>query len=223
MSSQQPLPGQANLSLEARLELTKNMIKTMPPIKTPPPGFDYTKASNTELLENGLPPRPDKEKNPELRKLWEKIMARKLTFVKPELKINESFIHRPLSRVDFLERELPTDKGVTANSSNLIWSGAVLPNPPTNQKFDIISGSWIVPDAYPPPSAKKSDGTWSDGTWSCCTWIGIDGYGTEGVSSLIGVFLIVHLAQHSTGFASWHRLRMHRPKWGVEPERVRLV
>lgn len=187
MSSQEPLPSHAHLSPQTRLEITKNMIKAMPPMKTPPAGFDYTKASNTELTNNGLPPRPDKAKHPQFRKLWEEAMARKPTFVKPEIKINEDFTHRPLTKVDIHEKKQSTDGKFVANDSNSIWSGAVQPYPPAGQKFNSIYGSWIVPNPYPPQSAKKSDGTWSDGSWSCCTWIGIDGYGTEGVSSLLVV------------------------------------
>ena len=185
MSSQKQLSCHTNLSHEARLELTKKILKNMPPVRVPPKDFDITKASNKELVEVGLPARPDREKNPELRKMWENTMAtRKFTFVKPEFRIIDNIERRPIDKDHFPEKVLPTSQGVSANSTSNIWSGAVLPFPPSGEKFNIISGSWIVPNAYPPPSAKRPDGTWNDGTWVCCTWIGIDGYGTDGVSGL---------------------------------------
>ncbi|MCJ1439313.1 hypothetical protein MMC27_008705 [Xylographa pallens] len=157
------------LDHETRLGITMDMIKQMPEIVTPPKDFEPLKVSNTELVRNGLPPRPDKQMYPKLRALWEDMMARKFTIIKPELHVDTTTIHYPKRTVD-----------ETVVFDN-IWSGAVFPKPPAGNTFYTITGAWIVPNPYPPPTAKLSNGKFADGTYQAAAWIGLDGYGTQGV------------------------------------------
>lgn len=153
-----------------RLRISQDVIKHLSAGPAPPPGFNNLKATNTDLLKYGLPVRPDKTNNPRLRAKWERAMSRPLKFVPPTVKIN-NIVHPPKS----------AGTGGSAGAiNNNIWSGAVITQPPPGKKFDIISASWIVPNAYPPQSAKVGNG-WKDGTYQSWAWIGIDGWNTSGV------------------------------------------
>jgi Peptidase A4 family len=142
------------LSPAERKALTKDMLAKNPPVVVPPEGFDVSKASNTELVQNGLPPRPDKTTSPKLRAKWERIMSRPLKYIKPEFAVGD-IVHFPIDN----------------NSNNNIWSGAVIPSPPSGNTFKTISASWVVPNAYPPSGATGNK------TYQCSSWVGIDGYG----------------------------------------------
>jgi Peptidase A4 family len=52
--------------------------------------------------------------------------------------------------------------------------------------FSTITGTWTVPDAYPP--ASDWTGTaWSDGYWNALHWIGIDGWSGTGANNVMQV------------------------------------
>ncbi|MCJ1400931.1 hypothetical protein MMC11_004142 [Xylographa trunciseda] len=154
---------------ETRLRITMDMIQHMPEIVTPPKDFEPLKVSNTELVKNGFPPRPDKQMYPKLRALWEDGMARQFTIIKPDLQVDTTTVHYPKPKVD-----------ETVVFDN-VWSGAVFPNPPAGNTFYTITGAWIIPNPYPPPTTLLSNGKFADGTYQAAAWIGLDGYGTEGV------------------------------------------
>jgi len=86
-------------------------------------------------------------------------MSRPWKFVKPKL--------TPWVR--------PRAEGDTAgvlhsnNKTNPHWSGAVITAPPFGTIFQSITGSFSVPEAYPPNEAPA-------GTYIVSIWIGIDGY-----------------------------------------------
>ncbi|MCJ1291716.1 hypothetical protein MMC34_003261 [Xylographa carneopallida] len=88
------------LDHETRLGITMDMIKNMPEIITPPKDFETLKVSNTELVKNGLPPRPDKQMYSKLRALWEDMMARRFTIIKPELHVDTTTVHYSKRTVD---------------------------------------------------------------------------------------------------------------------------
>jgi hypothetical protein len=85
----------------------------------------------------------------------------------------------PTGRIRYPKKVTETDGVVHALQSNS-WSGAVIPNPPTGRTFSMVTGSWIVPNAYPPQSAKQGNG-WKDGLYESSAWVGIDGWGTPSV------------------------------------------
>src|SRR5207248_226579 len=68
-----------------------------------------------------------------------------------------------------------------ANSTSSNWSGAVDFGLASGDSYNSVSGSWTVPNAYPPDSAKLPNGTWKDGTYRCVSWVGIDGSGSGDV------------------------------------------
>ena len=152
----------------ARLELSQNFLQGIKQAPPPPEGFKPMSASNSDLLKYGFPPRPDKNASPKASTMWAKMMSRPHNYVPLKFSINTDRVRHPQGATS----NLPT-----TTSTN--WSGAVISSPPAGQTFYAISASWIVPDAYPPQSA-KSGNTFKDGTYQCSVWVGIDGwYGPE--------------------------------------------
>lgn len=156
-----------DMDAETRHQITKTMIENIKKPATPPKGFDHMKATNTELINYGLPPRPDEKEYPKLRAMWEHMLSRPFTVVFPEFKIND-IVHYP-------------QNASGGNSQNSIWSGAVIAPPPAGQTFYTITGAWIVPNAYPPPSARLAGGKFTDGTYQSWAWVGLDGWNTPAV------------------------------------------
>jgi hypothetical protein len=155
-----------------RRQITRTMIDNIKKPETPPEGFNHLKATNTELLKYGLPPRPDKTQYPKLAALWESMLSRPLTVVFPEFKINDT-VHHP--------QNANPQNGSGGNAQNSIWSGAVINTPPAGETFYTITGAWIVPNAYPPPSASVGNGKFTPGTYQSWTWVGLDGWNTPAV------------------------------------------
>ena len=77
-----------------------------------------------------------------------------------------------------LPSRLPLGSGTSWN-----WSGAVA-TPPAGKGFTTVSGTWIVPDAYPPPSAWNGSG-YNDGLYNVLHWVGIAGDVRPGAGNLV--------------------------------------
>lgn len=134
-------------------------IRTYEP---PPDNFDPLTASDKLLLHHGFPTRPDPQTSPKLRKQWERVFSRKMTYIVPTFRRVEGKTHGP--------RVKDTTEG-TGTSSN--WSGSVVFVPNAGDSFKWVEGQWTVPNPYPP----TSDGTW----YYASQWVGIDGDGSNDV------------------------------------------
>lgn len=55
--------------------------------RIPPAGFDPLIASTKDLLQYGYPPRPNKDKQPELRAKWESMLSKLSHIIIPQPKI----------------------------------------------------------------------------------------------------------------------------------------
>lgn len=125
----------------------------------PPPGFDFEAASSRDRLRYGFPAEPDRQTQPRLSAKWERNRYRPWRRVVPEYEL------QPARR---LPSRLPPGADTSSN-----WSGAVA-TPPAGKGFVSVSGTWTVPDAYPPPSAWNGDG-YDDGLYNVLHWVGIGG------------------------------------------------
>jgi hypothetical protein len=135
----------------------------------PPPGFDLAAASGRDRLRYGFPAEPDGQAQPRLWAKWERNL------------------HRPWRRV-IPQYELQPARGIPAglpagNGTFSNWSGAVA-TPPAGEGFASVSGTWIVPDAYPPASARNGDG-YNDGLYNVLHWVGIGGDTGAGAANLL--------------------------------------
>jgi hypothetical protein len=140
----------------------------------PPASFSPLTATDAQLAHHGFPRRPNAETHPRLRSKWDRVMARRPRVIVPEFELISRF------------RTRPSGGGLApgaAPATNDHWSGAVT-SPPAGQAFNTVSGSWVVPNAGPPPSTWTSSG-WSDGTYMVVTWIGIDGWGVTGSTDVL--------------------------------------
>jgi hypothetical protein len=168
--AQKPLPevSHPSLSWSDRLSLTEKNLPSFKSLPAPPAGFAPLKATNDELTAAGLPHRPDPKTQPGLYAKWTAVMSRPLTFVPTKF----SLITTPR---DALLRGLTpaaAKAGVSANSTSSNWSGAADFGLNSGDSYVNVSGSWTVPNAYPPESAKLSTGGWKDGTYLCVSWVG---------------------------------------------------
>jgi hypothetical protein len=129
----------------------------------PPQGFDPITASPKALAEFGIPRRPDPQKEPGLRSLWDRVFARKPTFVKANLVKSELPFSRPYAT---------SKKGEFGLGGN--WAGAVVqvaslklsPAEPANTVF----AEWQVPAI----NTKTAE----TGTQIVGFWVGLGGYTT---------------------------------------------
>lgn len=146
----------------------------------PPADFDPLTAPDNLLLHHGFPARPNPQTAPELRKRWERVFSRKLTYIVPTFRESIGKTHGP---------RLKSETEDSATSGN--WSGSVVFLPPTaDNSFQWITGRWTVPNPYPSDSHVDH----------ASEWIGIDGdggsndvlqAGTETMTTFWGPFCYV--------------------------------
>ena len=142
----------------------------------------------------GLPPPPDANENPKSYALWRRAMCLPLDYCTEE----------------------PTDKKDDSVSlEKLSWSGAMAQSP-ANSSFGNIAGSWIVPNAYPPPKITRDD------TYECFTWVGFDGTSTAPYAIMLGTISEVvksgkTLTQSATVFFQQNDKMQLFPKFKVSP------
>ncbi len=138
----------------------------------PPPEqrtFNPSDRSTQELLDLGLPPKPDPERQPLLRQLWDRAFAREVTVVPFEFRedLLQAIRYRMLNRhVD----EMPIEETRVESSSN--WSGAYITANRDRQLMQIW-GVWTAPEHLDLPLAPYQGPP--DLPYVCSNWIGLDG------------------------------------------------
>jgi len=138
--------------------------------EVPPLGFDFAAASRRERLRYGYPAEPDRQNQPLLWAKWERNLHRPWQLVVPEYHLQPARL---------LPGPVPVGNGTSSN-----WSGAVA-TPPGSAGFSIVSGTWTVPDAFPPPSAANGSGGYNDGLYNVLEWVGIGGDIGAGSANLL--------------------------------------
>jgi len=143
----------------------ENVLKHIICYDAPPTDFDPNMAEARVLRKHGIPRRPDAEKEPHLRKIWDRAFASKPKFIKAQVAVDHIIskrrhpvIDKKLDRVDF---------------SPSGWAGGVVPvsqfnyNPP--QPVNVVYGEWFIPTVTPIPNEPS-------GGQTVGFWVGIDGY-----------------------------------------------
>jgi hypothetical protein len=72
----------------------ENVLKHIVCYDAPPTDFDPSTADARVLRKHGIPRRPDAEKEPHLRKIWDKTFAAKPTFIKAEVVVDHTMSKR---------------------------------------------------------------------------------------------------------------------------------
>jgi peptidase A4-like protein len=133
--------------------------------EAPPTDFEPLKATDDELLQYGLPHRPDPKKFPKAARLWLRSMGRIKKFVTPDLVALPKIVHG--------------NQGIIQNNTSNIWSGLIVSQP--NTAYGTVWGIWTVPSVSVP-----AGGT---GNYFSSLWVGLNGTsllqaGTEQDASL---------------------------------------
>jgi hypothetical protein len=137
---------------------------------SPPKDFDPLAATDAQLERYGLPPRPDRDKEPDLFRFWSRLLGKPLEVVTAKFPEphGEKLRLIPLTRVG---RGGPRPFGHFEKSRN--WSGAyIVPQPP--DMFVHVTGRWQVPKPSLPPV--PPEGATVDNQFQSSSWIGIDGH-----------------------------------------------
>lgn len=144
------------------MDSDKEVSASQEPRVTPPEKFDPMKASNSDLVKYGYPPRPNKSQLPKLRALWERTISRGFHLVVPE--------PDPHSTVHLMFQKLIAGD-VRRNTSTDRWAGAGIDPPPPGQTFSTITGRWTVP--YVDPDSQQNS------VYSVCAWISLGSSATD--------------------------------------------
>lgn len=135
-----------------------------------PKGFDPMTATDKQLAAQRLPRRPDAQKEPALRALWDRAVARTQLWITPEFDHFEHISHGPARDVPAVTAPRAGATAVVDNATSSNWSGAV-DFAPAGKSFGFVGGQWTVP----------SPNTAADGDYYASEWVGIDGWGSGDV------------------------------------------
>jgi hypothetical protein len=130
----------------------------------PPKGFDPITASDESLAKFGLPRRPDPKTEPGLRKLWDRALARKPTFIDPKLVEDKVWHSRP--RHAWKPDQFGSLVGNWAGGVVQVSSLGLSPPEPAN----VVFAEWKVPSI--------NTATTEPGTQIVGFWVGLGGYST---------------------------------------------
>jgi len=131
--------------------------------------FDPSTARPELLRKWGLPPKPDPDRQPLLRRAWDRGFGRPMTLQPFELTlelletVQNLPVPRPLDMTPFGETRVET-------STN--WSGAYI-TANEDRQFLQIWGAWKIPENLQlPPSSQQGP---ANIPYVCSNWIGLDG------------------------------------------------
>lgn len=151
----------------------------------PPKDFDPTTASPGTLAQYGYPRRPDAQKEPALRALWDRVMARKPNFVPAQLVEDPVWRSKPHALWKKDQFGLAGDwAGAVVQVSSLGYS----PYEPANMIF----AEWKVPTIQPKPA--------EPGTQIVGFWVGLGGWG---VANLLQAGTAATITGTSVSYWTW--------------------
>ena len=147
-----------------------------------PFGEAGTTATSASLTAYGIPRRPDPVKEPVLRALWDKMFAKKPTFIEARLVVDTVWHSRP--------RHQRGQFGLAGNRAGAVVETASLGfNPP--QPANMIFAEWKVPVITP---------TGEPGTQIVGFRVGLGGYGT---SQLLQAGAAATITGNSVSYWAW--------------------
>jgi Peptidase A4 family len=140
----------------------EELLKHIVCYDAPPADFDPTTAEARILRKHGIPRRPDADKEPRLREIWDRFFASKPTFIKAEVAVDHRWSKRKRPVMDSV------DFGVGG------WAGAYVPVSEFGyypyKPVHMVYGEWSIPTVTPIPKAPPL-------SQDVGFWVGIDGVG----------------------------------------------
>lgn len=135
-------------------------------VLAPPTDFNPIVASDAELENYALPPRPDRTANPAGYGLWERAMSR--VNLTPYTNLTQT------NRYHGSLKTIGSPSGNTYNSSN--WSGYAVTTPnsayASNASYYVVSQEFVVPSVTDPTCGTKQQPTYA----YAALWAGLDGF-----------------------------------------------
>jgi hypothetical protein len=134
---------------------------------------DLLRLSNRELVERGYPIRPNPEQAPGAFNTWRRAVSTPTTVIEP----------RQVARPDISRAQPPTFTPLPplppqgpqiTSTSNDHWCGFQLDYGDGNVPFDLVTGTWVVPNLALKVSGYGFPGELLESMYSAC-WIGLDG------------------------------------------------
>lgn len=135
-----------------------------------PEKFDPMKATARQLAAYRLPRRPDAKTEPQLRKLWDRVMTRTQLWIAPEFEHREHIKHGPARGSGRRAVTARLGAAGVSNATSSNWSGAA-DFSPAGKPYGFVGGQWTVP----------SPNTRTDGAYYASEWVGIDGWNSNDV------------------------------------------
>jgi hypothetical protein len=135
-----------------------------------PEKFDPLEATARQIAAYRLPRRPDVEKEPELRALWDRTMSRTQLWITPEFEHHDQITHGRARTAAGRAVSARLSSGGVANATSSNWSGAAHFSP-AGKPYGFVGGQWTVPSPNSTP----------DGAYYASEWVGIDGWGSSDV------------------------------------------
>lgn len=135
-----------------------------------PEGFDPLKATDRQLTAHRIPRRPDADKEPHLRALWDRTVSRTQLLIVPEFEHRENIKHGPARTASGRPVSARPTNARVSNATSGNWSGAAKFSP-AGKPYGFVGGQWTVP----------SPNSTTDGVFYASEWVGIDGWNSSDV------------------------------------------
>jgi hypothetical protein len=156
-------------AIEVPVVIIEDLQKRFRSFPVPDGSFDASAANPALLRKYGLPPRPDPNRQPFLRRIWDRGFGAPLTL--QEFMFSRDLVLATRYRPQFRQAEqMPFAETRFETSSN--WSGAYI-TANADRQFLQIWGAWTVPGnlKLPPVPFRGPAGI----DYVCSNWIGLDG------------------------------------------------
>ena len=151
--------------METALQIEKPALKitTFP---ATPPNFNPSTASDRLLAVHGIPRRPDADKEPGLRVLWDKFFTKPVNFVEAQLVEDKVWHTLPHGSPNVAKAGF----GLAGD-----WAGAIVETASLglSQPANNVFAEWVVP--------KINTSTTESGSQTVGFWVGLGGWGTSQV------------------------------------------
>ncbi len=137
----------------------------------PVPGepFDPSKASPSLLRKYGLPPRPDPERQPLLRRIWDRGFGATMTL--KQFEFRRELVEKAQYRLFSRQVDEMSFSGTRFETSRN-WSGGYI-TANQDRRFLQVWGIWTIPNNLQTPPAPQQGPP--DIPYVCSNWIGLDG------------------------------------------------
>jgi hypothetical protein len=150
-------------------DILDDLAKRFTGFAVPDQPFDPSKASPELLRRYGLPPKPDPDRQPLLRRIWDQGFARTITLL--PFTFERDLVEKADYRLFSRKADEMSFSGSRFETSRN-WSGAYV-TANQDRQFLQVWGIWTIPNNLQLPPAPQQGPP--DIPYVCSNWIGLDG------------------------------------------------